>query len=125
MVAVKQDVVDAFFMMWDLYPEPVMLIHANRDILAVNEAARGLGLDAGLKCHSLYPSDKPCPGCLADLALRSGESRRKAAYAPGQNKFLDGFWIPVAGEEDLYVHFGNDISDYVHPKFMQKKECNC
>ncbi|MFW5734966.1 MAG: hypothetical protein ACOCWR_07905 [Oceanidesulfovibrio sp.] len=63
MVEVRLDVLEAFFMMWDLYPEPVMLIHANRDVLAVNEAARNLGLSAGIKCHSLYPSEKPCPNC--------------------------------------------------------------
>jgi cold shock CspA family protein len=31
---------------------------------------------------------------------------------------MDGFWVPVAGEEDVYVHFGNDITDLVRPELL-------
>lgn len=122
MPEVKPEVLKAFQMMWGLYPGPVMLIHASREILAVNAAAAELGLPVGITCHSLYPSDKPCPGCLADKALRQGQGIRRAAYAPRQKQFMDGFWIPVAGEKDVYVHFGNDISEYARPELLATKQ---
>jgi len=28
---------------------------------------------------------------------------------------MDGFWIPLQGHEDYYVHFGNDISEFADP----------
>lgn len=118
MSKVKSEVLEAFKMMWGLYPGPVMLIHASREILAVNEAAAGLGLPLGITCHSLYPSDKPCPGCLAGKALRQQQGVRRAAWAASQRKFMDGFWVPVAGEEAVFVHFGNDITDLVRPELL-------
>jgi hypothetical protein len=31
---------------------------------------------------------------------------------------LDGYWVPVTGEKDIYVHFGNDITEYVRPELL-------
>jgi len=121
MPEVKMEILDAFRMMWGLYPEPVMLIHRSRKILAVNDAAAAFGLPTGITCHSLYPSDRPCPGCLADKALRHGKAARRGAYSSSQGKFLDGFWIPVAGDPDIYVHFGNDLTDLVRPELLPAK----
>lgn len=115
---VDQSVLKAFETMWGLYPEPVLLIHASRDVLAVNDCAKELGVTAGIKCHALYPSDKPCPGCLANVMLKSGKARRKAAVDNQSGKFLDGYWIPVKGVSDVYVHFGNDIGEYVKPELL-------
>ncbi len=122
MPEVRQEVLDAFRMMWGLYPEPVMLIHAGREIIAMNKRAESLGISLGIKCHTLYPSDKPCPGCLANKALRRGAAERKAAYSERQKRFMDGFWVPVDGEKDLYVHFGNDITELVRPELMPECE---
>lgn len=38
---------------------------------------------------------------------------------------MDAFWIPVVGADDVYVHFGNDISPHVRPELMKKQECAC
>lgn len=35
----NQNVIDAFHMMWDNFPEPVMLIQKSRHIYAVNKKA--------------------------------------------------------------------------------------
>lgn len=115
---VKPEVLNAFQMMWGLHPGVVMLIHKDRRILAVNRNAEALGLPVGILCHSLYPSDTPCPGCMANKALNQGKAVRKTAYAPSQKCFMDGFWIPVVGEPELYVHFGNDITEYVRPELL-------
>lgn len=118
MIDVKPEVLRAFELMWGLHPGPVMLIHKGREILAVNQAAAALGLPVGILCHSLYPSDKPCPHCLANKALKQAQAVRRTAYVPTQKRFVDGFWIPVVGEPELYVHFGNDITEYVRPDLL-------
>jgi hypothetical protein len=115
---VKQHVLDSFHMMWDMFPGPVMLIHASRTILAVNQVAAGLGISAGITCHSLSASDAPCKGCLAAKALRQGAGIRNTAWSQKSRKFMDAFWSPVAGEKDLYVHFGNDITEFVRSELV-------
>ncbi len=118
MAHVDPHILESFRLMWNLYPGPVMLIHKDREILALNKAAKELGISAGIKCHSLYPSETPCPGCLANAALKQGEAKRKAAYSEQFQQFLDGFWVPLDGVDDVYVHFGNDITQYVREEFL-------
>jgi len=121
MADVKQDVVDSFQMMWGQYPGPVMLIHASREILAVNKVAEGLGIVSGVTCHSLSGGDEPCKGCLANTALKRGEGLRSTAWSAKSKKFMDAFWCPVEGEKDIYVHFGNDITDFVKADLLPAK----
>jgi hypothetical protein len=115
---IDQEVLDAFSMMWGLYPAPVLLIHADRDIIACNRAAQEAGVPVGIKCHSMYPSDVPCPGCRANAALKKGEAIRRGAYVAAREQFLDSYWIPVMGHDDLYVHFGSDITEFVKPELL-------
>ncbi|WP_316896731.1 hypothetical protein [Pseudodesulfovibrio indicus] len=95
-----------------------MLIHACRDILAVNQRAKELGIPTGIKCHSLYPSERACPGCLANKMLKSGQTARKGSVSVQNGRFLNGYWIPVQGVKEVYVHFGNDITDFVKPELL-------
>lgn len=120
MKPVDQSVLDAFDTMWGLYPEPVMLIHAHRDILAVNQKAQELGVPAGIKCHTLYPSERVCPGCLANKMLKSGVAERKGTLDAQTGRYIDGYWIPVKGVADVYVHFGNDITRFAKPELLVK-----
>lgn len=120
MKSVDQSVLEAFDTMWGLYPEPVMLIHACRDILAVNQRAAEVGITTGIKCYTLYPSDRVCPGCLANKMLKSGQATRKGSLSHQTGRYLDGYWIPVKGVEDVYVHFGNDITEFVKPELLVK-----
>lgn len=118
MAEVEQHVLDAFDAMWGLFPAPVLLIHASRKILAVNKCAEEQGVPSGIQCHSLYPSDKKCPGCLADKALKNNEAVRRCGIDKRSGDFLDGYWIPVQGEKDVYVHYGVDITEYVKPELL-------
>lgn len=120
MKSVDQSVLEAFDTMWSLYPEPVLLIHACREILAVNQRAAEVGITTGIKCHSLYPSERPCPGCLANKMLKSGQAERKGSVDPRTDRYLDSYWIPVKGVDKVYVHFGNDITDFVKPELLDK-----
>lgn len=119
---IKPEVISAFNMMWGLHPGPVMLVHVSRKIMAVNEAANKLGIAAGIFCYSLSGNSKVCPVCFANKALKQGQGIRNSAYVPAKKAFMDAFWIPIAGEQDLYIHFGNNISEYVRPELFPSPE---
>ena len=48
-----QEVIQAFHIMWDNFPEPVTITQRSREIIAVNKKAAELGLTAGIKCSSI------------------------------------------------------------------------
>jgi len=92
-------VIDAFHMMWGRFPEPVRLIHKDRRVLAVNEAAASKGMEVGVHCYS-FGSPELHKVCSANEALASNQGQR--INAP------DGrirFWSPVANCPDVFVHF--------------------
>ncbi len=70
---VEDRILEAFQTMWGPFPEPVMLIHKDRTILASNDLARTMGVPTGAKCFSLNPEavTTPCRKCKANLALRT------------------------------------------------------
>lgn len=100
---VDSKIEEAFQLMWGKFPEPVMLIHKNRDILAVNEACHNAGGVAGIKCTSIG-SPEQHKRCLANQALAS----QQATYSKGESngKTVIGYWIPISDYPELYVHFG-------------------
>ena len=110
---VSRDVLAAFDAMWGLHPSPVMLIKANRDIVAVNEEMKKLGVSPGVKCFQLTGKAGICEGCRGNEALKERKGKRKAAWQEKLNMFADTYWIPVKGQNDLFVHFGNNITPYV------------
>lgn len=104
---VEQQILDAFQMMWGPFPEPVMLVHKNRTVLAVNELARSAGVPIGIKCFSLNPAigdDDHCKECKANSALKSGNAVRSQALVAG--KQVIAYWIPLKETPDIYIHFG-------------------
>lgn len=103
---VDQQTLDAFEQMWGPFPEPVMLIHKDRTILAINEFARAVGTPIGIKCFSLSPeADRAaCKHCKANLALR--EHRTVSTEETQNGKRIIGYWMPLKNEPDVYVHFG-------------------
>lgn len=49
-----EQIIDAFHSMWDMFPEPVLLIKKNRDVIAINRKCAELGfLQPGMKCSSV------------------------------------------------------------------------
>jgi hypothetical protein len=101
-----ETVLSAFHAMWDLFPEPVMLVHKNRTILATNTLGRDFGIPLGSRCHQLNPEagDHHCRQCRANEALKTGQATTAQTEKNGVP--LTAFWIPVQGETDLYIHFG-------------------
>ena len=94
-----ENVLKAFELMWGNFPEPVMLVHKNHDILGINKAAEQAGLQTGIKCSSIGRPEAH-RGCLAAEALAA----QKAAYAKNDN--VIAYWIPVTDNPDIYIHFG-------------------
>lgn len=107
---VEQKILDAFEVMWGPFPEPVMLIHKDRTILARNEMARTAGIPAGVKCYSLQPKGerKSCQQCKANLALR--ERRAMCTEETENGSRIIGYWMPLKDEDEVYVHFGIGVA---------------
>ena len=103
----KEEVVEAFRMMWGNYPSPVMLITYGHEIVAVNDTCAALGTPLGVKCFSLGGDHS---GCKAGAAKKSGKAVRHVAYAADRGVVYDGYWLPVCGE--YLVHLGNDITAF-------------
>lgn len=104
---VEQRILDSFQTMWGPFPEPVMLIHKTRTILAVNDYARAVGIPAGTKCSGLDPqlgNGEHCSRCQADLAFKTGETVCTEESVAG--KTIIGYWMPLKDVPDVYVHFG-------------------
>lgn len=110
---VSVDALNAFNSMWGLYPAPVMLLKADREIVAINTVAEKMGIPIGIKCFQLSKKDKICEGCLGNEALKARTGKRVTAWQQELNMFVDTYWIPVQEANGLYVHFGNNITPYV------------
>jgi hypothetical protein len=104
---VEPRILDAFQTMWGPFPEPVMLIHKDRTVLAVNDLARKFGIPTGIKCHSLnadHGADGNCRKCKANVALRTGETVcTEEIYG---DTSVRGYWMPLKEAPEVYVHFG-------------------
>jgi hypothetical protein len=101
--APAQEVIDAFRLMWDNFPEPVSLVHKSREVIAVNKEHDNY-MEPGVICARTGNRGSHA-GCLANEALKSG----KAVVAPNHSS-LEGkerltYWIPLDGYSDYYIHF--------------------
>lgn len=109
--------VEAFQLMWGNFPDPMMLVHRDRTILAVNAACAAQGTGAGTKCFSynLVPGDVEngaCRLCQANKALNAGSTMGCEGSFGG--KRIRGYWIPVMGSSEVYIH-GYSPLDPVFP----------
>ena len=96
------NVIDAFEMMWGKFPEGVMLIDKSKNILAVNAACAAVGLSAGMICSNIGPPESH-KGCLANQAIVEQKAKYKKINTNGK-EFIS-FWVPVDGQDNLYLHF--------------------
>ena len=119
-IEINDEITRNFHLFWDNYPGPVMLVHKTRTIMAANRAARALSCPVGTRCIDLGEK-KHHAGCLASKALKEGTGVREVSYAEHLGQVVDGYWIPLAGSEELYVHFCNDITDYASERLFTPK----
>ncbi|MBU5635471.1 hypothetical protein KOM00_01835 [Geomonas sp. Red69] len=118
-IEVSEEIRRNFHLFWDNYPEPVMLIYKDRTILEANKAAQTLGYPTGLRCVDLGEK-KHHAGCRANVALRDKTGVRDTAWYDFRSAVLDSYWIPLAGAEDFYVHFANDITEFASERLIPK-----
>ena len=97
-----EEVVKAFRMMFDNYPESAILVNKDRDIIAVNKLAPATGRVEGIKCATVPPPEQH-NGCKLGEAAAAGQAAyRKKTGALGD---VISFWVPVEGHPDYFVHF--------------------
>lgn len=130
---ISEELIRNFHIFWDNYPFPVMLVYKDRTILDINHAGVAAGCVSGTRCVDTGKREDHA-GCLANQALKEGTAKRVVAYAENMGMVIDGYWVPLAGEQDIYLHFFADITEYAADRMFPKKEaaedtgcksCNC
>jgi hypothetical protein len=109
-----------FHLFWDNFPFPVMLVRKDRTIVDLNKAGQALGCAPGLRCSDIGKKEDH-KGCLANQALLEQSAQRVVAFQESYGMVLDSYWVPLAGEEDLYLHFSIDITDYAAGRLFPNK----
>ncbi|MDR1702786.1 MAG: hypothetical protein LBR56_08410 [Sporomusaceae bacterium] len=95
-------VIEAFKLMWGNFPEPVILAHKTREIMAVNKACAKIGRAAGMNCAKIgSPEDHQ--GCRGNEALATGQAAVAKANVGG--KEMLAYWLPLDGYPEYFVHF--------------------
>ncbi len=89
-----------------------------------NAAARAVGIEPGRKCFTLCGPDKPCAACRANQAVRDDACVRSLSYTEAGNRFVDGYWTPLAGVPGLFLHYANDITQCVREELL-RPGCTC
>lgn len=121
-----------FHLFWDNHPAAVILIDKNRTIIEINKVAKERGYPVGVQCISMGEK-KHHASCKLNIALRDKMSVRNVEYIDFLGQVVDTYWIPLAGEEDLYIHFANDITEWAKVSLIPQKcesvsdcsACNC
>lgn len=106
-----------FHLQWDHFPFAAMLIRKDRTILAANSAALESGIAEGIRCCDLGKKEAH-QACLANCALQEKSAKRLTGYSADYGMVLDSYWVPVVGEDDLYLHFSIDITEYAAPRMF-------
>jgi hypothetical protein len=119
-IEVNEEIYCHFHKQWDNFPSPVMLLRKDRTILAINKTGLDLRITAGMHCTELS-TKKACQRCQANQALAEKSGKRAVGYNGQYKVFFDTYWIPLAGEEDLYLHFSINISEYAKESLFPPK----
>ncbi|SHK11962.1 hypothetical protein SAMN02745216_02920 [Desulfatibacillum alkenivorans DSM 16219] len=124
---VEQEILDGFHLFWDNFPFPVMLNNKDRLIVDCNKAGKALGYAPGTYCYEQGGKEMH-KGCLAGKAMKQQSAVRKVGMIDALGMVIDTYWIPLPGREDLFVHFGIDITEYVQnnqpePVCLESQAC--
>lgn len=109
-----------FHLFWDNFPSPVMLVHKDRTILEANKAGQSLGCPVGTRCVDMGER-KHHAGCRANAALREQAGVREVGCIEHLGVVMDSYWVPLNGSDDLFVHFGIDITEFAAERLIPQK----
>jgi hypothetical protein len=121
-IEISEELSRNFHLFWDNFPFPVMLVHKDRTILDRNKAAEAMGCIPGTRCIDVGKKEDH-RGCLANQSLQEQTAKRVVGYVESYGLVMDGYWVPLAGEKDIYLHFSIDITEYAAERLFPKKEC--
>lgn len=119
-IEISDDIRRNFHLFWDNFPFPVMLVHRDRTIIDSNAAGKAIGCPVGTRCIDIGEK-KHHACCLANTALQEGTGKRDVAYIEHMGLVLDSYWVPLAGVEDIYLHFSIDITAYAAERLFPGK----
>lgn len=118
-IELSPDIHTHFHLFWDNFPFPVMLLHKDRTILDRNKAAATAGCVPGTRCIDRGPKEIH-KGCLANFALKEQGAKRKVEFIESRGVVMDTYWIPLPEHQDVYVHFGIDITEFAAERLFPK-----
>lgn len=98
----KQRYADCFVKMLELIKEPSCLITSHRVVVAVNKAAKEMGVNVGEQCYlTLGKQQKICPHCQLDQALKAdGVVETSAVF---RDRSCAALWLHL--ENGLAIHY--------------------
>lgn len=102
---VSNRVIEAFHLMWDYFPQVVLLLKKERKIVVANRRALEFGFHPGKRCYEVVGQSEIHAGCRANIALDTGNGERSTTYDRTNGRVTDAYWLPVPGEKELYLHF--------------------
>ena len=105
-----EELIQAFHLTWDLFPEAARIIDRKNEIIAANPKAIEAGFIPGQIC-SKTGSPQSHRGCKKMTALKTGLAQTDQVI-PGR---IRG-WFPVEGYPDLVIHFSLAVPE----KFLQE-----
>lgn len=120
-IEISEELSRNFHVFWDNFPFPVMLVYKDRTIIDRNKAGEDMGCVPGTRCSDSGKKEDH-RGCLANQALQEQTAKRVVAYAENLGMVVDGYWVPLAGEPDIYLHFFADITEYAAEHMFPNKE---
>ncbi len=129
---ISEEIRKNFHLFYDNFPFPVMLIHKDRTILEVNKTGEDEGCPTGVRCIEMGAKEHH-KVCLANQALTEQTAKRVVAYFDFRDAVLDTYWIPLAGSDNLFLHFSPDITEWAKESLIPAKgetgrgcsACNC
>lgn len=108
-----QELIDAFHLMYDNFPEAAQLTHKSRRIVAINPAGEGMGRHPGMTCIKHGPIENH-KGCIAAKAINEQKPCWTIHESPGGGNKFAVVWLPVPGHPDYYIHFSaGNLSYYL------------
>ena len=113
----NEEIIRAFHLMWDNFPEAVMITQRSREIVALNKKAAEYGLQVGIKCSSVGKPENH-KGCQCNKACDTGEPVI-CTYEGAFGKAY-GYWIPIPEKPEWIIHFGVGHA-FEYPKISRGK----
>lgn len=96
------EVIDAFHLMWDNFPEPASLVHKTTEVIAVNKAHF---LQPGVRC-ARTGRNGPHIGCRAQESLKKQQPISCIGFSPVEKKEVVGYWLPLDDYPNYFIHTG-------------------